>query len=72
MSESCNGSCSSCPSAGNCSKIPPSTRQGVGRIIAVGSGKGGVGKSTVSADVTGDGKVDISDVNAIINVMLGK
>ncbi len=49
MSESCNGSCSSCPSAGNCSKIPPSTRQGVGRIIAVGSGKGGVGKSTVSA-----------------------
>ena len=49
MSESCNGSCSSCPSAGNCSKLPPSTRQGVGRIIAVGSGKGGVGKSTVSA-----------------------
>ena len=49
MSESCNGSCSSCPSAGSCNKIPPSTRQGVGRIIAVGSGKGGVGKSTVSA-----------------------
>jgi len=49
MSESCNGSCSTCPSAGSCSKLPDSTRQGVGRIIAVGSGKGGVGKSTVSA-----------------------
>lgn len=49
MSEPCNGSCGSCPSAGNCGKIPASTRQGVGRIIAVGSGKGGVGKSTVSA-----------------------
>lgn len=49
MSETCNGSCSSCSSAGNCNKIPGPTRQGVGRIIAVGSGKGGVGKSTVSA-----------------------
>ena len=28
--------------------------------------------ATVAGDVTGDGKVDISDVNAVINVMLGK
>lgn len=49
MSEPCSGSCGSCPSAGNCGKIQGPTRQGVGRIIAVGSGKGGVGKSTVSA-----------------------
>lgn len=48
MSEVCNGSCSNCPSAGHCSGLPGATRQGVGRIIAVGSGKGGVGKSTVS------------------------
>lgn len=48
MSETCNGSCDSCASKGSCDKIQ-STRQGVGHIIAVGSGKGGVGKSTVSA-----------------------
>ncbi len=29
-------------------------------------------EQTVAGDVTGDGKVDISDVNAVINVMLGK
>lgn len=49
MSETCNGSCENCPSAGNCNLLPKPTRQGVGRIIAVGSGKGGVGKSTVTA-----------------------
>ncbi len=49
MSESCNGVCNGCASAGNCNKVLGPTRQGVGRIIAVGSGKGGVGKSTVSA-----------------------
>ena len=49
MSESCNGHCSSCASAGSCSQKPAATRQGVKRIIAVGSGKGGVGKSTVTA-----------------------
>ena len=27
---------------------------------------------TNAADVTGDGQVDIADVNAIINLMLGK
>ncbi len=49
MSEACNGQCDGCASAGSCSQKPAATRQGVGRIIAVGSGKGGVGKSTVSA-----------------------
>ena len=27
---------------------------------------------TLTGDVNGDGKVDISDVNAVINIMLGK
>ena len=31
-----------------------------------------LGKSDLPADATGDGVTDISDVNAIINVMLGK
>ena len=44
MSEGCNGNCGS---GGSCG-LPAPTRQGVGRIIAVGSGKGGVGKSTVT------------------------
>lgn len=35
-------------------------------VIAVVMGKG------VTGDVTGDGRVDIADVNAVINVMLGK
>ena len=26
----------------------------------------------VTGDITGDGKVDVSDVNAVINIMLGK
>ena len=29
-------------------------------------------KATTVGDVTGDGQVDISDVNAVINIMLGK
>ncbi len=54
MTTSCSsgcgsGGCSSCGSAGSCPSLPKPSRQGVGRIVAVGSGKGGVGKSTVSA-----------------------
>ncbi len=49
MSELCSGSCSSCSSAGRCPGIPVPSHQDVGRIVAVGSGKGGVGKSTTSA-----------------------
>ena len=30
------------------------------------------GAQTVTGDVTGDGRVDIADVNAVINIMLGK
>ena len=30
------------------------------------------GGRTATGDVTGDGQVDIADVNAVINVMLGK
>lgn len=48
MSSGCSGSCGGCSSAGSCgSEIKD--RRGVKKIIAVGSGKGGVGKSTVSA-----------------------
>ena len=32
----------------------------------------GKNPNTPAGDVTGDGNVDISDVNAIINIMLGK
>ncbi|HOI81901.1 MAG TPA: P-loop NTPase [Synergistales bacterium] len=47
--------CSGCPSEGSCTvdpatcSMPVPTRGGFKHIIAVGSGKGGVGKSTVSA-----------------------
>ncbi|EEX48710.1 MULTISPECIES: P-loop NTPase [Jonquetella] len=43
----CSGSCSSCSHAGCAGFVKD--RRGVKRIIAVGSGKGGVGKSTVTA-----------------------
>ena len=54
MSESCGGNCSSCGEA--CSERKPESLQAqpnpkskIGKVIAVVSGKGGVGKSTVSA-----------------------
>ena len=54
MSESCGGNCSSCSEA--CSERKPESLQAqpnpkskIGKVIAVVSGKGGVGKSTVSA-----------------------
>ncbi|MBO5608177.1 MAG: Mrp/NBP35 family ATP-binding protein [Treponema sp.] len=49
----CNGSCSGCASAGNCSKKPlhETLHKGssVKKVIAVMSGKGGVGKSLVTS-----------------------
>ena len=54
MSETCGGNCSSCGEA--CSERKPESLQAqpnpkskIGKVIAVVSGKGGVGKSTVSA-----------------------
>ena len=32
----------------------------------------GKAESTTAGDVTGDGGIDIADVNAVINMMLGK
>ena len=56
MSENCNPqSCSSCPSAGNCSSQPksmleePNKMSKIGKVIGVVSGKGGVGKTMVSS-----------------------
>ncbi|SMG28999.1 Chromosome partitioning ATPase, Mrp family, contains Fe-S cluster [Dethiosulfovibrio salsuginis] len=47
--DSCNGVCEGCPSQEGCSGAPKPSRKGIKRIVAVGSGKGGVGKSSVSA-----------------------
>ncbi len=52
-----NRSCQGCPSAGECSGssgdtcsgAPSPMKKGIKRVIAVGSGKGGVGKSSVAA-----------------------
>ena len=56
--EGCDESaCSSCPSAGNCgsAKTPqfdaPNLHSNIKKVIAVMSGKGGVGKSFVSASL---------------------
>lgn len=45
----CSGNCEGCPSQEGCSGIPKTSKKGIKRIIAVGSGKGGVGKSSVTA-----------------------
>ena len=54
MSESCGGNCSSCSEA--CSERKPESLQAqpnpkskIGKVIAVVSGKGGVGKSLVTS-----------------------
>ena len=51
MSENCTHDCSSCGS--DCSardmRVPANSKSSIGRVIAVVSGKGGVGKSTVTA-----------------------
>ena len=54
MSESCSGNCASCgESCGDRSQesllAPANPKSNVKKVIAVMSGKGGVGKSTVSA-----------------------
>ena len=54
---SCSGSCSSCASAGTCSskkvdmRIAPNEYTHVKKVIGVVSGKGGVGKSMVTASL---------------------
>lgn len=47
--DQCSGHCDGCPSQEGCSGIPKPARRGIKRIVAVGSGKGGVGKSSVAA-----------------------
>jgi ATPases involved in chromosome partitioning len=53
--ESCSHECSGCASAGNCSDakpgLPPKADIDVKHVILVLSGKGGVGKSTVSVNL---------------------
>ena len=51
MSSSCDGNCSSCASAGNCSiqKAKLNDRSSIKRVIGILSGKGGVGKSYVTS-----------------------
>jgi len=48
MSDSCNHNCSECSSNGECSKVKLNENSSVKKVIAVVSGKGGVGKSLVS------------------------
>ena len=54
---SCSGSCSSCASAGTCSskkvdmRIKPNEYTHVKKVIGIVSGKGGVGKSMVTASL---------------------
>lgn len=53
MSETCGNNCSSCASAGSCAAMDPraasNDQSRVGKVIAVVSGKGGVGKSMVTS-----------------------
>ena len=58
--DTCNGNCASCPSATGCDDprnasapkgLPPKANVNVKHVILVLSGKGGVGKSTVSANL---------------------
>ena len=60
MSENCSSGCSSCSSAGGCGGAqqepqslltPPNEHSSVKRVIAVMSGKGGVGKSLVTGAI---------------------
>lgn len=48
MSENCNHDCSNCSSKGECSKETLNENSRVKKVIAVVSGKGGVGKSLVT------------------------
>src|SRR5208337_4783830 len=56
--ETCEKECSSCPTAGTCPSaksgaagLPPKAEIDVKHVIMVLSGKGGVGKSTVSVNL---------------------
>jgi ATP-binding protein involved in chromosome partitioning len=56
--EECNNECSSCPTASTCSSaksspagLPPKAKIDVKHVIMILSGKGGVGKSTVSVNL---------------------
>ncbi len=57
-SEACSGNCASCPSATKCddprkaeSGLPPKANVNIKHVVLVLSGKGGVGKSTVAANL---------------------